>query len=1182
MGFLFGKSTNTTTRAERIGDFNLNSASYGVVVPEILGTTRVSGNVIDWYDFESHEHKETQRTGKGGHHSTATSITYTYSVACVIALCEGPIHGVGKVWRDKAIYDYPNENIEMSLFNGAQGQSPWAYTQSKHPEKALPYSGLAYMAGVVNLGSSASLPTFNFEVQGKLLETGDGIDVNPADYMAHILKQAGVKTDSIEGLDSYRNYCAAADLLISTPPDTKAQKIQNIINDICEFTNAYLFWSNDRLKIVPLADDAVGDWMPDVSIKYDLTADDLLPQTDGALVIYKRKDTSEMYNQISVEFVNRANGYEKEAVQFDIVSDIQQNGLKPAPSKTCHYVYTKKRATYVAQLLTSKQLYTKNQYTFKLDWAFCRLEPGDLVTLTDDACGLTKQPVLITEVQEAADGELTVTAIGKPPRAYTPAQYNVHENDRPFQNYNEEAPSITKAMFINPPVDLQQAKNEMMVGVTAPSNWGGCNVWVSQTGDNYRQAGSIGQRARIGQLTTALSADGTECTVQLLSGELRSGTKFDADQANTALWCNGEVFSYTNAQLVGDKTYKLTGLVRGQFASIPVEHEPGDSVARMDSALLRMQYRDEDIGKTVYFKFTSLNMFGVNEQGLEDVPAYTCVIEKSYIPEVSAMSVRNRYRATSDKGRRAYEVVATFNPPANFSAYDTCECYYTDVSIPNDVEHYGGDGHNQIIVSGVELGHTYSMRFTVKDINGHYSMGKSITLKVEMKAEVPNAPEGFSYYFSDTGHFNWLEVTNADIDYYEVRSNQQAGEQDGLIARSNNTTATGVVTSRAGSLYLYAHNPDKGYSAPAIASYTIPVPPKIQHVRLRSLLMGFAFECESIPATCKGINLYIDDTVLQLTVNAVTLARDAGLYRVRAAFVDILGEGPKSDDQIVEVDETIPKEMLDGLKLSSEYLDDTLQQDLAKIPDMASKITKADDHITQIVNGLNGDPDKSGYSAITQLYNALGLKVDKDGVVSAINLSPEGVQIDGELLHVTGKTLFDNNVITNGMIQANAVTADKMKVDSLSAVSGNLGTINAGTINSVNINSANISGSHIYGGSIDGDVIRQSGYNIKSIYISTQTLEHGQYIWVPNGYNIENSIINMIGVPTFISGTNWSPSNNSTLIASYREFGDNGNYYALYREGTSFFAMGYSYYRFVGSYTKAACRGTIKILFIGG
>ena len=67
--------------------------------------------------------------------------------------------------------------------------------------------------------------------------------------------------------------------------------------------------------------------------------------------------------------------------------------------------------------------------------------------------------------------------------------------------------------------------------------------------------------------------------------------------------------------------------------------------------------------------------------------------------------------------------------------------------------------------------------------------------------------------------------------------------------------------------------------------------------------------------------------------------------------------------------------------------------------------------------------------------------LDGKELISRINLSPTGTRIDGRLLHVTSDAVFDQNVITKGMIQAGAVTADKMQVDSLSTISATIGLL---------------------------------------------------------------------------------------------------------------------------------------------
>lgn len=52
------KAPNFTTRAEKISSFTVSTAEYGSCVMELLGTTRISGNVLYYDDFTAHEHRE--------------------------------------------------------------------------------------------------------------------------------------------------------------------------------------------------------------------------------------------------------------------------------------------------------------------------------------------------------------------------------------------------------------------------------------------------------------------------------------------------------------------------------------------------------------------------------------------------------------------------------------------------------------------------------------------------------------------------------------------------------------------------------------------------------------------------------------------------------------------------------------------------------------------------------------------------------------------------------------------------------------------------------------------------------------------------------------------------------------------------------------------------------------------
>ena len=1131
MGFLFSRGRNTTNRADMIADFQINTASYGEVVPEILGTTRVSGNIIDYEDFTAHEHKSTTRTGKGGG-SKHTEITYTYTVAAAIGLCEGPIKGIGKVWRDKEVYQYPNEKIELTLFKGDYGQTPWPYMLSKHPDKAMPYSGLAYMAGVVDLGDRGSLPQYNFEIQGKLLETGDGVDVNPADYIVHVLQSVGADV-VIDGIDNFRAYCKAADILISTPPNQKSAKAQQVINDIAEITNSLVFWSTDRLKIVPLADKPIGDWTPANQIQYDLTADDFIAGSDGQLILYKRKDSSEAYNEATVEFINRANSYEKETVSFEVVADVQRNGLKPASKKTAHYLYTKARAQYYAEQLAMKRLYAKTQYTFRLDWAFCALEVGDLVTLTDKSCQLDHQIVVITSVNEAADGQLELTAEGKPAGTYAPAKYNVHENERPFVDYNQEAPSVNDVAIFQTVGDV--GGNQIFVGVNAPSGWGGCSVWLSDNDQTYQRIGNISQQARMGRTKYGFAQNGNFCNVVINQGVLKSGTHIDAERGNTLCWVNGEALSYEDVEVHPNNWFTLRGLVRGQYGTNAINHNADERFVRVDEALFRYPYRKEDIGKTIYLKFTSMNLFGSNEQGLDEVQSYQYTIVPYYIPEVSNVTLFTKYYEIGN-GVLSFDVVAQFDvPPIN--SLDTVELWYRE---PNGTWKYGGSGNGQITVSGCELGHTYEVKLKVKDSHGNTSQGVTKSITVAMKTEVPNAPQGFSISFSDMAHFNWLEVRNADIDFYELRLDLKVGQTDGLIGRSNNTTYSGVLKNRSGKVYLYAHNPSKGYGAPSEVTYNVPQPKKPSQVQAVGSMNGIGVSTESIPVGCKGMNVYVGSKVYFTPNNVISIPLDAGVYSVSVAFTDIFGEGPRTDAIDVTVKAKIDKELLDMESLGLNDMDKAVKALQGEMGTVKTNVNGLSSRIIDQANAYQrslSDLNKNVSSQITQISQGFELKVTQaigklDGkeLISRINLTPAGTRIDGKLLHVTGQALFDDNIITNKMLQANSVTARNMQVDNLSSISANIGSLRGGDITGTTFKNANntfridengnIVGANIIGSRIDAQSIYQAGFEVKNLDIQVFQVRHGDYCPVPKGYNRADCTFIPVGYN--IQKKNWS------------------------------------------------------------
>lgn len=1063
MSFFRGRTT--TTRANKISEFTVNTAEYGAVVPEIIGTVRTAGNVIYYDDFTAHEHRETHKAGKGGK-SKQVSITYTYTVAVILGLCEGPIAGIGKVWVGKNVHNYPADDIQLTLFDGKENQQPWAYTQGKHPDKALPYPGLAYMAGVIDLGDSGSMPSYNFEVKGRLLETGDGVDVNPADYIRYVLDKIGKKDMQIIGLENYRKYCKEADLLISSPPDEDAKAAREVVNEIAKLTNAYVFWSNDKLKIVPLADRPVGSWAPDKTGITDLTADDFLPQTGGALVTYKRKDSSAIYNQFPVEFINRANGYEKESVSYEFTEDIKNYGVRAASVTNAHYIYTKERAVKIAEQLARNNKYERTQYTFKLDWSLCRLEVGDLVRLTDENSGIFEQVAVINGITEGTDGCLTVTAISRAPGDYPAAKYNVHANDRPYIDYNKTAPDTVPVIF-QPPADLTADGLELWIAAKGKADgWGGCTVYVSDDNTNYRTVGQIAGSARCGKLTQPLSPmpnhpSGNQAIVTC-NDQLLSGTLQDAERKNTLCWVDGECMSYINANLQSNGAWLLSGLYRGQCNTEVRLHAKDTDFVRLDNSVFKVPFTKEDIGKKIYLKFCSYNIFGAGNQDLSEVKAYEYTLQKYYIPPVTNLTAYNRYRQLAD-GVSRYDIVVNWTPPTLQSYlqgdvwYKTSNAQAKDLVIKEGTKGselgfdgewtFGGSGKDQVVIPQAIVGDTYLIAVCTKDEWGETTSpdtSPQLKILVALKTEIPNTPDGFGIDFGAVCTASWKEVTNTDVAFYEIRTDQSPGaETSGLLVRTNNLSAILPLTERSGTLYLYAKSAIGKYSAPAILQYNKPVPKKPNPPVLTSTIGGFGLTAEAIPKDCAGMNIYINGTNGQKTIktenNVYSHTCGAGIYDVSIAYYDLFGEGEKSGESRVVVKISISKDMIDDEAVSLAKVDALVKQ---KLNDGA--IAKQD--VTTIVSNLgNLMLAKANYSAIAQMSDAINLRVQKGDVINQINLSPTTTTINGKYLHVTGQTVFDNNVIVSRMLAAKAVTADKLAVTSLSAITAKIGTLQTAT-----------------------------------------------------------------------------------------------------------------------------------------
>lgn len=642
------------------------------------------------------------------------------------------------------------------------------------------------------------------------------------------------------------------------------------------------------------------------------------------------------------------------------------------------------------------------------------------------------------------------------------------------------------------------------------------------------------------------------------------------------------------------------------------------------------------------------------------------------------------------------------------------------------IKHIGGTTYSYFIpTSG-----NYAFKLKAVDTSGNESEPATAGIKADVNAAnvaIPNAPAKGEVIIRKNIKVTWDPVENTYIDYYEVRTDSEVGKARNCLAKTTDIIATIELKDRRGAVFVYAHNPVKGYSAPLRLDYNAPTPKAPTNVKVNGGISGIYAVFDSIPDTCIGANIYIDTVKYFFTSNVVNIPADSGIHSVYVAYVDMFGEGPRTDEILVTVRATIPKELLDREELglseidrkiaaidqvgnatldyakavqamsrSPQLMDDPIfknkveltlykrdnqeilqkfstpsaqwgdidiggrlcvfyntntdrkytsigyggfrimpkgsplegklngtyivrmlakvkpsitihlnNNDLGTGPTSAKFLTsnrgtnKVEEYVFYWKYGTAWDPNNSngrdcGYvyfkdvanqfsdkdwlaiiyrlevyavdeydnsiddikSSITQLNSSITLKVENvtkglqskitqlsdavdskisnesnktstsitqldnaikaqvitgDKVMSAITQYSGGTRIDGKLLHVTGQSLFDDNIITNKMLQANAVTADKMSVNSLSAISANLGVVNGGTIIGGRLQNrsgsfmvdenGNIKGANITGSRIDAQSILQAGFQIRNIEVKVFKVKHGNWCPLPEGFS---------------------------------------------------------------------------------
>ena len=649
MSFLGAESTGT--KPQKLTTISVQTSSYGVCLGMVWGTARITGN-LTWYgDFVAIEHSESQGGKSGG----ASITNYTYKTAFAMGLLSGVVTEIPRVWAGKEKKSLAD--LGLDLMNGAPAQSAWSYLTTRHPDQALTYPGVAYVgAASFDLGNSASLPNLAFEVKTASAGVAGTPDAAPWTIVSDLLAAGGFPPARMGSMAAYTDFCGANGLFLS-PSLTEQRRAADHIQDVLEMTHTAPVASEGVLKLIPYGDaSASGNgytFTPTVSPVFELSDDDFLPM-DGPLPIrIKRKAPSDAKNRLRVEFRDRANEYATGVANAFDEAHIAQYGERPAKTVTYDAIKTAAVASQVAFLKMQRGLYVLNTYEFRLSWRFCQLEPMDIVTLSHPLLSLNKLPVRITDIEEDADGGLSIIAEDFPQGAghaplITPPAPSGYSTDM-----NVAPGNATTPVIFEPPIGLA-GQPELWLATSGGATYGGCDVWVSLDNLTYQRVGTLSGKARHGSITATLPSVPDPDTTSTLAvdlsisgAQLLGGTDDDRDLYNTLCWVGGEFISYRDASLTGVNRYNLASLRRGAYGSNIASHAAASKFVRCDERLFRYAYDPAIVGKTLYIKLQAFNIYGGAFQDLATLTPTAYVVQGAPLGTVSGLVLEQPFVGTA-------------------------------------------------------------------------------------------------------------------------------------------------------------------------------------------------------------------------------------------------------------------------------------------------------------------------------------------------------------------------------------------------------------------------------------------------------------------------------------------------------------------------------------------------------
>ena len=252
-------------------------------------------------------------------------------------------------------------------------------------------------------------------------------------------------------------------------------------------------------------------------------------------------------------------------------------------------------------------------------------------------------------IDEDDKGNLSVTAEDYLYGTGQAALYSFQQGGGFRHNYNAAPSPSAPPIFFEPTFQLTGGDLEVWMAVAGNANvaasgnenddtvgWGGCQVYVSVDGTDYKLLTTQYGGAVYGVATAALPAfagtglDGADTlavSVSASTGALPGGSTAQAQANATLCWLDGEFLSFGNAALTGNYTYALTALNRNQYGTVSQPQTAGAPFVYCGINIAKLPITADYIGQTLYVKIVDFNLYGAGSPAIATLEPYTYTVQ---------------------------------------------------------------------------------------------------------------------------------------------------------------------------------------------------------------------------------------------------------------------------------------------------------------------------------------------------------------------------------------------------------------------------------------------------------------------------------------------------------------------------------------------------------------------------